>query len=270
MPTPAQQQLTVALTRLIETTPAVEAAWLAGSLGRGGGDAFSDVDLLVLVADGGLGAAAEAIAAKLAQEVTPVLINRLYGGRVLNVVTDDWQRFDLSFIEASDLPRYNVRDLQVLFNHACVAPPDRPPEAYSTEPALLLGLVQEFLRVLGMLPGALGREEYEIGLRGIDLLRGMTMDLFLEENGVSPAARGGALRRNPFFTADQRAELARIPPLGADGESLIVGCRALAAIFLPRARRLAGRIGMEWPAALEAAVRRRLKQAIGEDLLPPD
>jgi predicted nucleotidyltransferase len=269
MPTVEQQALIDRLEALLGAEPQVSAVWLAGSLGKGAGDQFSDVDLLVLVEDGALAAAAEAIVARLAEIVTPVLINRLYAGRIVNVVTDDWQRFDLSFVEAGDLARYNAQDLQALFNRAGVAPPDRPPGPYTTDPAQLLGLVQEFLRVLGMLPGALGREEFEIGLRGLDLLRGMAMDLFLEENGVSPAQRGGALRRNPFFNAEQRAALASIPPLSADRESLLAGNLAVASIFLPRARLLAARIGMDWPDAFEAATRRRLKVALGLDLPRP-
>jgi predicted nucleotidyltransferase len=270
MPTAEQQDLIDGLQELLGRDSQVGAVWLAGSLGKGGGDAFSDVDLLVLVTDGALGSTADATLATLADVVTPVLVNRLYGGRVVNVVTDAWQRFDFSFVESADLVRYNARDLKLLFNRTSAAPPDRQPAPYAPSPSQVSAIVQEFLRVLGMLPGALGREEYEIGLRGLDLLRGMTMDLFLEENGVSPAERGGALRRNPFFTAEQRAELATMPPLGADAASLIAGSRTLAAMFLPRARRLAVRIGMEWPAPLEAAARRRLKLALGEDLLPKD
>ena len=120
--------------------------------------------------------------------------------------------------------------------------------------------------MLGLSVGAMGREEYQLALNGIDLLRRMTMDLMLEENGVSPARRGGALHRNPFLTPEQRAELAALPPLSADRASVIETNRAFAAIFLPRAHRLAARIGMTWPAEFEDATRRHLKQGLGLEI----
>jgi hypothetical protein len=259
VPTSEQQCLIDALRCLVEAEARVEAAWIAGSLGKGGGDQYSDVDLLLLVADGAIAEVCAALAVKLSAVVKSVLVNKLFGGRILDVVTDDWQRFDLSFVEAADLARYNAAELTTLFNRTGRAPPTRPDAPYQTLPDQLLTLVQEFLRVLGMLAGAVGREEYELGLRGVDLLRGMTLDLMLEENGVSPSKRGGALRRRPFLTAEQLGALATIPPQAAARESVIAANRAIAAIFLPRARRLAARIGMVWPTEFEDATKRHLE-----------
>jgi predicted nucleotidyltransferase len=264
MPTAEQQSLIDTLRELLEAEPGVEAVWLAGSLGKGGGDAFSDVDLLVLVDDGGAGELTASLSDRLDGAVKPVLVNKLYGGRVINVVTDDWRRFDLSIVEGADLDRYAAAELKGLFNRGHRAPPDRPDTPYQTPPDRLLPLVQEFLRVIGLSVGAMGREEYELGLNGVDLLRRMTMDLMLEENGVGPAQRGGALRRNPFLTADQRAELAAIPPISAERRSVLAANRVLAAIFLPRARRLAESIGMAWPT--EDATRRNLKLKLDLDI----
>lgn len=266
MPTAEQQRLIDALRGLLEREPGVEAAWLAGSLGKGGGDEFSDVDLLVLVGDGEFAEVSGSLAARLGAVVKPVLVNKLYGGRVLNVVTDDWQRFDLSIVEGADLARHDATELKTLFNRGDRAPPARPDTPYLTPPDRLLPLVQEFLRVLGLAVGAMGREEYELGLNGVDLLRRMTMDLMLEENGVGPKQRGGALRRNQFLTAAQRAELAAIPPVSAARHSLIAANRVLAAIFLPRARRLAVQVGMEWPTEFEDATRRNLKLKLDLDI----
>ena len=108
-----------------------------------------------------------------------------------------------------------------------------------------------------------GREEYVLMLSGIDILRRLTIDLMLEENGVSPADRGGALHRQPLLTADQRRELAGLAPVAADRAGALGANAALAKIFLPRARRLAARIGMAWPEAFEAATRRHLQHHLG-------
>jgi len=262
MPTAEQQSLIDTLSQFVEAEPRVEAAWLAGSLGKGAGDEFSDVDLLLLVAEGAAAAVSAAVVGGLNRATKPVLVNKLFGGRVISVVTDDWERFDLSFVEPADLPRYNSAELTTLFNRSGRAPPLRHDAPYQPPPETLLKLVQEFLRVLGLSPGALGREEYELGLRGVDLLRGMTLDLMLEENGISPAKRGGALRWRPFLTADQLEDLATIPPQAAERRDLIEANRAIAAIFLPRARRLAATVGMAWPTAFEDATRRNLKRRL--------
>jgi predicted nucleotidyltransferase len=99
MPTPDQQRLIDAIARRLDAEPGVEALWLAGSLG-GGGDAFSDVDLLVLAADGAAGEVSARLARDLARAMRVVLVNSLFGGRVLNMVTADWARFDLTIVQA--------------------------------------------------------------------------------------------------------------------------------------------------------------------------
>jgi hypothetical protein len=138
--------------------------------------------------------------------------------------------------------------------------------AYRTAPGDLLRLVKEFLRVMGLTPVAFGRQEYQLALTGIGLLRGLTIDLMLEENGIAPNKRGGALHRNPFLSVEQREALAHLPPEHGDPDSIRASNRAFAAIFLPRARRLAETIGMEWPDAFEAATRRHLKAEIGLEI----
>ncbi len=244
----------------------VDAAWLAGSLGRGKGDAFSDVDVLVLAVDGRLGQLMARYAADVSSMAEAVLLNPLFGGRVLNVVTSDWQRFDLSFVEGSDLGRYDRTALAALFSKSGREPPRKSPTPYQTTPEQLLKLVNEFLRVLGLLVVGSGREEYVLGLTGVDLLRQMTFELMLEENGLGPADRGGALHRWPLLTPDQQDQLRALDPVVADRDGIIAADMALARIFLPRARHLAQRVGLAWPEAFEEATRRHLKDRLGVTL----
>jgi predicted nucleotidyltransferase len=161
-----QQSLIDAIRRALEADHDVDAAWLAGSLGRGKGDAFSDVDVLVLAIDERSGDVMARYAADVLVIAEPVLVNPLFGGRVLNVVTADWRRFDLSFIQASDLTRYDVGELSPLFNKSGREPPSRGRTPYRTAPEKLLKLVNEFFRVLGLLVVGSGREEYVLGLLG--------------------------------------------------------------------------------------------------------
>jgi hypothetical protein len=262
MPTAEQQALIAALGGVLEVEPGVDAAWLAGSLGRGQGDAFSDVDMLALVGDGRSAEVSRSLPSKLSSIGAPVLVNALFSGRVLNVVTEDWARYDISLIEAADLSRYDAAALAPLFNRSGLTPPSRPEAPYQVSPEALLKLVQEFLRVLGLAVVVVGRAEYALALSGVDQLRRMTFDLMLEENGVAPWNRGGALHRNPLLTEAQRQALASIPPQSAARESVIEAHGALASLFLPRARRLASQIGLAWPTAFEEATRRSLRRRL--------
>lgn len=262
--TPEQSALLSAIAAALEADPEIQAAWLGGSLGRGAGDAFSDVDLVALTEAGAAARVGQRYAAEDAGRIAPaVLVNALFGGRVVNVVTEDWRRFDIAFVEPGELCRYAARDLTPLFNRGDLGPPDVAPAPYVTAPETLRAHVNEFLRILGLLVVAAGREEWTLAMTGTEMLRRLTLEVMLEENGVGPAARGGALRRNPLLDEAQRAELAGLSPIGPDRDSVIAANVQIAAIFLPRARRLAQRIGMAWPEAFEAATRRSLRARLG-------
>src|SRR5579872_1031017 len=77
--TPQQRRLADRISEVLQSDARIEAAWLAGSLGRNEGDAFSDVDIIVLCPDG----LANEIAATpgLLDFAKPVLVNALFGGR---------------------------------------------------------------------------------------------------------------------------------------------------------------------------------------------
>jgi hypothetical protein len=261
--TTEQRQLVDAITRALAAVDDIEGAWLAGSLGAGQGDSFSDVDVLVLTAVGKVGAVSGRVAHNISTIAEPALINPLYGGRVLNVVTADWRRFDLHFIEPGDLGRFDAARLVLLFNKGDRAPPRGSTDPYQSKPETVLKLVNEFLRILGLLVVAIGRKEYVLGLTGVDMLRRLTVDLMLEENGVGPIERGGALHRNPLLTPDQRREFEALRPVVADRAGIIAAHVELAAIFLPRARRLATRAHMIWPSTFETATKRHLHERLG-------
>ena len=90
----------------------------------------------------------------------------------------------------------------------------------------------------------------------------MAVDLMLMENGVAQRERGGALRLNPFLSPEQIQIIQALPAVAAERESIIRCQKAIADIFLPRARSFAQRIGMVWPAALEAASQAHLKSQL--------
>ncbi len=261
--TSEQAELVEQAEALLEAEPRIDAAWLAGSLAHDGGDALSDVDLLVLCPEGMRAQVSPALASAVRETFDPLLLNMLFGGAVLNVVAAGWRRLDISVAEPAELNRYEAARLTELFNRTGVRPTGRFPETYEPSAQSLLPLVEEFLRVLGLAPVVLGRGDYVVLVSGIDNLRRLATDLMLEENRIGPWDRGGALKRRALLTEEQYAELAALPPLSADPASLKANNEALAAIFLPRAKRLCAAAGVAWPERFEQATRAHLANAIG-------
>jgi hypothetical protein len=261
--TPAQNALLQRLVSALSQDRRIQALWLSGSLGKGEGDAWSDIDLV-----------AQAPAAEIRACVADyrrgrpglpeaVLAFEVHG-MVVSVVTPDWERFDILFAGPDDIAKADPRGWRPLFGDTARPPaPATPPDADA--PARVTATVTEFLRVLGLLPVAAGRQEWIAAQQGFDLLRRMLIDLMLEENGHGRAARG-AKRLNGFLTAEQRGELEAIVPPRAARDAVIAANVDLARAFFARARPLAVRLAAEWPEAFEAATRRHLKATLSLDL----
>lgn len=263
MPTPAQTGLIEAIHRVLEADPRVDAAWLSGSFGRGTADDFSDVDVLVL-AQTPWQETAQAYATDVSAITEAVLVNPLFGGAVLNVVTADWRRFDLSFVSEEALSRYDPAHLKPLFNKTGKSPPGRSPRGPYEPPAeRVAGLIREFLRVLGLLHVVAGREEWVNSVSGVELMRRGLIELMIEANRIPPEDRGGALHLRRLLTPEQLELLAGLPAVSANPDSILEANAALVQLYLPLARRVAGETGAEWPDALEQATRRKLDAALG-------
>jgi len=264
--TEEQQALVDALVACLEREPGIEALWVAGSLGAGHGDAYSDVDLLALAGPDGWAALSAKLQSDLVPALDVVLLNPLFGGRVLNAVTADWGRFDITLVERDGLARYDARVLTPLFNRGDAGPPTKADVPYRTSPERLTAMASEFLRVLGLAPVSLGRKEYVLALTVIDIQRRAIVELMHEENGLAPDKRGGALHPNRHLTDEQKAALAALPHVIAEPESIAAGDLALARLFLARARPFAERIGAAWPQAFEEATRKHLRQTLGWEI----
>lgn len=260
MHTQSQRDVIERVSAMLRQRGDVEALWLAGSLGAGEGDAFSDVDFLVLTPQDKIATLPETLVSQMREAFSPVFVNDIFG-RVLNFIAPDWTRFDLNLVTPPELNRFDGTALKPLFNKGSHTPPAQPKAQYAPLPAAVEKLCTEFLRVLGLSAVGLGRGEYDVLLQGLDHLRRMTIDLMLEENAVPPAKRGGALKRYPFLTTAQRADLGSIPAAGADRAGIVAANEAFARIFLPRAKALCTRTGADWPQLFETATRDYLRRA---------
>jgi predicted nucleotidyltransferase len=263
--TPAQQSLIYAITRALSADTRIESAWLSGSLGKGGGDEFSDVDVTVVVPDASFVETLRVYSNDVSA-IAATVFSQVVHGRVVNCVTENWDRFDLTFVKPSEFAAMPLAAAKPLFNRGTRERTFTAPPPYKTTAARVLQLANEFIRVIGLSPVGIGRGEFLTLQEGSGLLRRMTLDLMLEANGIGPQVRGGALHMNLFLTDEQRRALESVPPVGATRESVIAAGIALARLFLPLAKTLAAQTGATWPTAFEDATRKHLARTIGMNL----
>jgi predicted nucleotidyltransferase len=263
--TPEQQSLLDQLVTALRPDDRIGSAWLTGSLGAGRGDAWSDIDITLVVAAGDI----QDLLGDLMRPDGPLPATALrlsQFGRLVNGTTPDLMRFDLVLVTPDEFARQDPAGVRLLFGDASQAPPQRP--APSQDPAAaarrIEGLVTEFLRILSLAPVAVGRREWVVMQDGVGHLRRLLIELMLEENDIGPAERGGAKKLYPFLTAEQIAELEALAPPRAVKAELIAANRDLRDRFLPRARRVAGERGAAWPADWEAAVMSGLARDLPE------
>ncbi|TQL75426.1 streptomycin adenylyltransferase [Stackebrandtia endophytica] len=243
----------------------IRGAWLSGSLARGTADEFSDVDVWLVVAE----SEREALIKDwptICDAITPTVLNQRVGSLpIFNAITPQWHRFDVVFGTPEEIPYRTRTTLKVLFDKDGLD--DRLQDSgqpLAPDPARIRALVTEFFRVLGLLPVAIGRGEYVLGVSGAGLLRTMLIQLMLEDVAVED--RGGALHLSPLLPPERMRLLTELPAMSADRDSVVAVHVACAEAFLPLGRELAERTGVEWPTALDEACRARLNRDLGISL----
>lgn len=252
-----QQQLVAVVTDRQRGDPDLRALFLAGSLGRGEGDRFSDVDLVAVVEP----EAQERFAARwrtLLDGVAPVVFWWSPRGirTLVSAVTEDWLRCDLFMVPPGGLGRRAKSTVAPLIDPGglyATLPDELPPGA--ADPERVQGLIDEFLRVLGLLPVVAGRDEHVTAARGAGMLRDMLIDLMLEDARLPEPH--GALHLSRILTPADMATLAALPPARPDrldAEAHLATARA----FIPRAQRMARELGLDWPHAFAAATAQHL------------
>lgn len=168
---------------------------------------------------------------------------RIVRPALINAITADWTRFDAVLLKPDQLGGQSQAALRPLIDRDGLFDglPEGGGPARDMAPARLAYLIDEFIRVLGLLHLVAGRKEYLNGVTGWFLLRGHLIDLMIEQTAAPD--RGGALHLNRLITEAQQAELAALPQPAPELDSLIGAHRAIASC-LPAARPGAG--GRAW------------------------
>lgn len=244
---PSQEKRSARLAELLEADERVRGVWLTGSLGRGTADRFSDIDMLLVVEADSRLPFAEQWPRLVARLAAPLLTKKVVPPFVFAHVLPGWLRWDVVIgtpENLAGLPASAVRALVNKDGHA--AGPEI--EALSPDPAAVLALTEEFIRVLGLLPVVIGRGELVTAVSGGGLLRAMTTSLLrMRVKGRVPS---GALHLSRVLPIELMEQLRSLPPLSAERGSAIALHLACARLFLPEARAM---LGADHPDRLERA-----------------
>jgi hypothetical protein len=266
--TSEQQALVDRCIAVLTADDRVLGAWLDGSLGQGAGDAWSDVDLHCYVADDDLpsfDAGWRDVVATILD--APIVWSHHLGASAFGqvggaAVADDLRHVDLMVFARNRLDGRDWAGVVPLFDRGGALPAAPVPPAPPGEPTFPRQAVETYLYIVGQTPVVVGRREVVRMYASI----GMFVDTFLlpvlfAERGIDP--KGGVKRLNAFLDDEQRALLASMPPVSMDLDALVDAQLWITRTGLTRARRLAERVGAEYPDELERAVVAHLQRTLG-------
>jgi predicted nucleotidyltransferase len=259
-----QQQLIAAIRGPMDIE-AVRGLFLAGSFGRGTADEWSDVDFIAVAADGQERTVSDHWRAAL-EAITPIVFWQELprGVIVLNAVSEEWLRCDVTIATAKDFGRRAKNTVKPLIDRDGIydqLPDTLPPK--EPDAGTVRYLIHEFIRMLGLLPVGAGRGEYVTMVLGVSMMRGHLETLLMQD--VTNPDPGGMLHQSKLLSPEQMQLLRSLPYPGPERDALIEANFAVARAFMPRARAMADRLGIEWPEAFEAATRKRLAATLGEE-----
>ncbi|MGA8113992.1 MAG: nucleotidyltransferase domain-containing protein [Actinocatenispora sp.] len=232
----------------------IRAVWLHGACGRGAADAGSDLDLSVAVRD----ADHEQFAAQWRDwlaDITPTVVARPTGDRGFSCLTPTCERLDVVVSPVGELPTtgWTLRRRVVLFDRdgldARIPAPDDPPP----DPDRIAWIIEEVLRQQANFPTVRARQDWLLGQVAVQQIHLHLYELYAEANRPMPGM--GPKQWSAKLTPAQRAVLSALPVPSADARSVYQARDEAIVVFVREAKAVAAANGVEWPVALETAVR---------------
>lgn len=257
----------LSITRSFESTAEVKALFLAGSYGFGIQDRFSDIDLVVVTSDPGSGEFISKCRAAIDQ-IEEVVLWRVHDSDVVRVssITSGWLRLDIILVSPGQIES-RVRDslsrqgLRTLFDKERIS--EMLPSSTDNrpiQPCRTQWQFSEFIRILGLLPLTIGRENFLNAITGVTYLRNLLIDLMIAETAAPN--KGGALNMHRGLTDAQIEILYSLTLPQPDRDSIIAANLRFAREYMPRGRTLATRLGIVWPESFEIATWRHLQDEL--------
>lgn len=207
----------------------VTAVYVSGSFARGVADAWSDIDLLA-TCDGPrpLGEIVDDVVLAVSDGSEQLMTFRRDGDHftVVNLIFAPWVRVDVSVTDNQDPggPRMTLKKVR---GPGSV---DIDWHAQSSVTLVLKGeggvdresaqrLVDEVVRLVGLLPTVLGRGDLVAGTSGCHLLWGQLVDLCLMS--MEGVEKSGALSQNKFLQKEHRSLLESLPAVQPTHDSIV-------------------------------------------------
>jgi hypothetical protein len=258
-----QEELIERTTEVLSADPRVLAAYLVGSFAIGTADAWSDVDLHVIISDEAKDELSQRWG-EVANTIAPTAYIWPFGRGAIGGVclTEKWLHFDLVFAPISEHSPESFEGVVPLVNKFGILPdgpierPDRRGKQFFPLPR-----VQHFLYILGNCVSVIGRNEVVPATNGVVMVRDLDLvGLLLAEQGLQTTREHAFGNPFPFtkrlriyLTDEQNDLLESLPTLQATIDSVIEGYTALAEVFIPRGRQLALATEESWPEDFERA-----------------
>jgi hypothetical protein len=243
----------------------VRVLWLTGSMATGRADAQSDVDLRIVVRTEDFATLASWWS-ELLEPVTQLVWKRFKSESsdeiLLSAITMEYLRFDLVVQSLADTQPRMHDAARVVFDKDGIASQFVLTALSQRNPfARLTLIVEEFIRLLGMLPVVVARNDVPRGMEEQIGLHALLIDLLLLENGLDRIDTGKQ-HIIAFLNDEQKAVLLQVPSLAPNIEAIIQGRLAYARLFLPRARRLMQLRAQPYPEAFETTTRKHLWETL--------
>mgnify|MGYP001817125397 CR=1 FL=1 len=257
------QRIIDTISTALSDAPGIEALFLSGSHATGLADAYSDIDF-VMVAEGGATDAVSALWRDAVTQTGEIVLwwDRTTAPVLINAITADWSRTDVIILKPEQMGHQTQAGLKPLFDHKeLYATLAKSPAAERPNLKKFKYQIEEFIRILGLLPLAVGRAEYINGVLGVFHLRGALVELMIEETAAPN--RGGILHLNRLITDEQKAVLMAMPAPVPERDGMIAAHLAYAAAYLPRAQQRAVELGVDWPERFEEVTWARLRDSLG-------
>lgn len=240
----------------------VDALWLGGSYGRGDNDTYSDFDFYAHVNSPAVADKTFSdLKARIMNDSSIVFSKAIVPSKTINGIDQEWRRFDISIVDDSHLPSIYKNEAKMVFDRANVVDKmgtERPP--VKSQSGEIEAVTNEFIRVVGLLPVAIGRQDYVLGQSGAQILRDSLLRLMMI-NDFSGISRG-TLSMRKSLSQENYDVMSNVPLIVADKDALINCHSYLAAKFMPLAKHMYAERGMVWPSAFEEATRDSLKKKL--------
>lgn len=238
---------------LFEADPRVRGMWLHGALARGGGDAGSDMDIDIAVADEDFDTFTAEWREWLAEITPTVSAVAIPGGPgSFYALTPTCERFDVICEKVSQTPTSHLTRRIMVFDKDDLIRRIPPPQDPDPDPAVIRGLIEEILRQAANFPTVVVRKDWLLGVVAVQQVQLTLYQLFVEANKPQPPT--GPKQWSFKLSAEQRLLLEALAVPQATAESVYEARQAALSLFLRQAPIIAEDHDVPWPTDLATAV----------------